>query len=89
MILRKGGESRYIDDPALSLKAKGLMALLLALPPDFNPTMGNLVGLSRDGTSALSAAMGELKAAGYIKAWQERDPKSSFFGESAVELTGK
>lgn len=72
-VLRKIKKSNYtvIDnaifkDRNLSLKAKGLLCLMLSLPDGWNFSIKGLATLSTDGVSAVRAALNELKKEGYF-----------------------
>lgn len=53
-------------DTDLSLRAKGMIALLSALPDGSPQTIEMLSELTSDGTTAVSSALKELEARGYI-----------------------
>lgn len=55
-----------LQDKALSLKAKGLIAIMLSLPENWDYSLEGLVQLSADGTSSARAAVKELEAKGYL-----------------------
>ncbi len=55
-----------LDDPSLSLKAKGLHAYLLSKPDDWVVRIGHLVKAHRDGRDAVRSAIDELVDAGYM-----------------------
>ena len=64
---------RYLDDTELSLKAKGLFALMLDVR-DKCPTadlwyctVQKLAARNRDGTGSVSKALRELEDAGYVE----------------------
>ena len=63
----------HLRDKRLSLKAKGMMSFLLALPDDWEYTIEGLVTQLKDGTTAVRAALKELEACGYMKIGRERD----------------
>lgn len=54
-----------LNDPRLSLKAKGLLAYLLSKPPDWRPQIADICKHCREGRDSVQAAMQELRAAGY------------------------
>lgn len=78
-VLRKKKKSNYtvIDnaifkDRDLSLKAKGLLCLMLSLPDGWNFSIKGLTTLSKDGESAVRSTLNELKASGYFTRRQVR-----------------
>ena len=58
---------------ALSLKAKGLLSMMLSLPEDWNYTTRGLAKICKEGVDAIGGALRELEAAGYIVRHQLRD----------------
>lgn len=50
----------------LSLKAKGLLALMLSLPDDWEFSVKGLVSMCQEGERAVTAALDELKMNGYV-----------------------
>lgn len=54
------------DKPPLSLKAKGLMSMFLALPEDWNYSINGLVAICKESRDAIKSAMDELKKTGYL-----------------------
>lgn len=61
-----------LRDTALSLKAKGLLALMLSFPDDWTYHLEHLEAQSTDGRDATRAAARELESAGYITRHQTR-----------------
>ena len=66
-------------DKALSLKAKGLLSMILSLPADWDLTINGLVKICKDGKRAMTSIISELIAAGYITRQQVRE-NGSFAG---------
>ena len=50
----------------LSLKAKGLLALMLSLPDNWEYSIGGLVAMCQEGERAVTAALDELKKNRYV-----------------------
>ena len=57
----------YLRDRDLSLKAKGLLTLMLSLPDDWKYSLSGLKAICRESEVAISSAMKELKERGYVK----------------------
>ena len=57
----------HLRDTTLSLKAKGLLSLMLSLPNDWDYSVAGLTALSTDGKAGVSATMKELEEHGYLK----------------------
>ena len=57
----------HLRDKRLSLKAVGLLSIVLSLPDDWHYTVKGLVGSVKDGERAVNGALSELKQYGYLK----------------------
>ena len=57
----------HLRDKTLSLKAKGLLSVMLALPEDWDYSIGGLVAICKENETAVTSALDELKKAGYLK----------------------
>ncbi len=57
----------------MSLKAKGLLSMMLSLPEDWNYTTRGLAKICKEGVDAIGSALRELETAGYIVRHQLRD----------------
>lgn len=73
-VLRKNKTSNYtvIDNnifknKTLSLKAKGILCLMLSLPDDWDYSLAGLTSLSSDGVSSVRSALKELEDQMYFK----------------------
>lgn len=62
----------HLRDKALSLKAKGLLSLILSLPDDWQYNVKGLAAISKEGRSGITSALQELEAAGYLERRQLR-----------------
>lgn len=58
--------NHHFKNKNLSLKAKGLLSLMLSLPDDWNYSIKGLVTLSKDGRDSVMTALKELESEGYI-----------------------
>ena len=56
----------HLRDMSLSLKAKGLLSLMLSLPEDWDYTMKGLARICKDGIDSISGGIRELEAHGYL-----------------------
>lgn len=70
--------NKTLRDTRLSLKATGLLALLLSYPDDWKFWEGHLVKQKIDGKRSFSSAYKELIAAGYVKRHRTRQPNGRF-----------
>ena len=65
--------NHHLRNGKLSLKAKGLLSMMLSLPEDWNYTTRGLAAICKEGVDAIGGALRELEAAGYIVRHQLRD----------------
>ena len=56
--------NHHLRNTALSLKAKGLLSLMLSLPEDWDYTTKGLARICRDGVDSICATVRELEDAG-------------------------
>ena len=68
----------HLRDKTLSLKAKGLLSLMLSLPETWDYTLAGLARISLEGKDAIRAAVMELEKAGYIHRSQTTDKAGKF-----------
>ena len=73
MVIRVNKNSNYIamskshlQRKDLSLKAKGLLSIMLSLPEDFDYSIENICSLCLEGETAVKSALKELKEAKYL-----------------------
>lgn len=62
----------HLKDKRLTLKAKGLLSLVLNLPDNWSYNMKGLAYLSRDGIDSVRSAVRELEHFGYINRRRQR-----------------
>ena len=58
--------NHHLKDGELSLKAKGLLSMMLSLPDEWNYTTRGLACICKEGVDAIGKALKELETAGYI-----------------------
>ena len=56
----------HLRDKLLSLKAKGLLSLMLSLPDDWDYTTKGLARICKDGVDSIRSAIHELEQHGYV-----------------------
>lgn len=56
----------HLKDRRLSLKAKGLLSLMLSLPDNWDYSIAGLVAISTEGQTAIESALRELQDNGYV-----------------------
>ena len=59
--------NHHLRNKTLSLKAKGLLSLMLSLPEDWDYTTKGLAAICKDGVDSICATVRELENTGYIK----------------------
>ena len=57
----------HLKDKRLSLKAIGLLSVVLGLPDDWHYTVNGLVGIVKDGKDSVETAIKALKKNGYLR----------------------
>jgi hypothetical protein len=56
----------HLREKEMSLKAKGLMSLMLSLPNDWDYSVAGLVSICKESDSSIKSALDELKKYGYL-----------------------
>ena len=59
--------NHHFKNKNLTLKAKGLLSLMLSLPDDWNYNIQGLASLSRDGIDSVRSAIKELEHYKYVE----------------------
>ncbi len=70
----------HFKERGMTLKAKGLLSLMLSLPDDWDYSVAGLVSLSKDGKDSVMNALTELEDLGYLKRTRLIDDKGRFAG---------
>lgn len=70
--------NELMRDSRLSLKAKGLQALILSLPPDWDMTIEGLAAICLECSDTISSILKELEAAGYLSRYRERNSSGRY-----------
>lgn len=65
--------NHHLRNPALSLRAMGLMSKMLALPDDWDYTVAGLASICKEGRDAVRKALQELESEGYLVRSQTRE----------------
>ena len=76
--------NHHLNDRSLSLKAKGLLSLMLSLPEDWDYTTQGLAHICKEGRAGISACIQELEANGYVIRERIRNPNGQL---GAIEYT--
>lgn len=75
----------HFRDKNLSLKAKGLLSMMLSLPDGWGYSVEGLAKLSADGRESIMATLKELEKFHYLKRSQARD-NSGKLGEAIYDI---
>ena len=76
--------NHHLRNTNLSLKAKGLLSLMLSLPENWDYTTKGLARICKDGVDSICAAVRELKEQGYVIRERVRNPNGQL---GAIEYT--
>lgn len=57
----------HLKETTMSLKAKGLLSVILSLPPGWDYSIAGLVAISKENETAIKSALRELKQFGYLR----------------------
>lgn len=80
--------NHHFKEREMSLKAKGLLSLMLSLPDDWDYSINGLVALSRDGVNAVKGALNELKEFGYLTIDESRQQGKIAYTYNIYETPG-
>lgn len=72
--------NHHFKEKGMSLKAKGLLSLMLSLPDDWDYSIAGLATLSKDGKDSVMSALKELEAFGYLIRTRLTDERGRFAG---------
>ena len=70
----------HFREKGMSLKAKGLLSLMLSLPDTWDYSIAGLVTLSKDGKDSVMGALTELENFGYLIRTRTKDESGRFAG---------
>lgn len=70
----------HFKEKKMSLKAKGLLSLMLSLPDDWSYSISGLAALSKDGKDSVMSALAELEEFGYLSRSRSTNDKGQFTG---------
>lgn len=76
--------NHHLRDKMLSLKAKGLLSLMLSLPEEWDYTTKGLARICKDGVDSICAGVRELEEHGYVIRQRVRNPNGQL---GAIEYT--
>lgn len=70
----------HFKEKKMSLKAKGLLSLMLSLPDTWEYSISGLTKLSKDGKDSVMSALAELEEFGYLERSRITNDKGQFSG---------
>ena len=76
--------NHHLKNRALSLKAKGLLSLILSLPDDWDYTLRGLAYISLESVDSVRKAVTELENEGYITRTRTRDEQGRLRGTEYI-----
>ena len=76
--------NHHLKNRDLSLKAKGLLSVMLSLPEDWHFTVHGLASICKEGRDSISGAVRELEEAGYIVRHRLRDKEGHINGLESI-----
>ena len=68
----------HLRDKNMSLKAKGLLSMMLSLPEEWDYSMNGLVAISKENLTAIRAVLQELEKFGYLIRERKQNAKGRF-----------
>lgn len=80
-------DNPLLDDERLSLRARGLLALLLSKPDDYPVNATDLAKRAKEGRDAIEATIRELIEVGYVRRRREQDAKGHWITVTDVYET--
>ena len=72
--------NNHFKEKNMSLKAMGLLSLMLSLPQDWDYSIAGLSKICNDGKDSIRSALKELEDFGYLKRTQDFDEERKFKG---------
>ena len=79
--------NRFLREKRMSLKAKGLLALCLSLPEDWNYSLNGLVAICKESQTSIRSALKELEKFGHLERRRQKDKKGQFIYEYIIYET--
>lgn len=79
--------NQFLRNKQLSMKAKGLLAVCLSLPDDWDYSINGLVAICKESITAVRNAMKELEQHGYMKINKLQNEKGHFQYEYVIYET--
>ena len=79
--------NRFLRNKEMSLKSKGLLALCLALPDDWEYSINGLCAICKESQTSIRSALKELETYGHLKRERRQNDKGQFIYEYVIYET--
>lgn len=79
--------NHHLQNRKLTLKAKGLLSIMLSLPENWDYSLKGLATICTEGVDSIRSALNELEAEGYIKRNKIRKPSGQWGSEYVIYET--
>ena len=76
--------NHHLRNREMSLKAKGLLSLVLSLPPEWNYSLSGLCAICKESQTAMRSALKELEKHGYLIRKRQKNSLGHFEYEYIV-----
>ena len=76
--------NKFLREKQMSLKAKGLLALCLALPENWEYSLNGLCAICKESQTSIRSALKELETFKYLKRERRKDSKGQFIYEYII-----
>lgn len=76
--------NHHLRNREMSLKAKGLLSLILSLPPEWNYSLSGLCAICKESQTAMRSALKELETHGYLVRKRQKNSLGHFEYEYIV-----
>jgi predicted transcriptional regulator len=79
--------NKFLREKGMSLKAKGLLALCLALPDTWEYSINGLCAICKESQTSIRSALKELESFGHLKRERKQNEKGQFIYEYVIYET--
>lgn len=70
--------NQHLKNKNLSLKAKGLLSMMLSFPDDWDYSINGLISICKESETSIKSTLKELKELKYLMITKEKDNKGKF-----------
>lgn len=79
--------NEFLRNKELSLKAKGLMSMILSLPEEWTYSINGLVAICKESITSVRSSLKELEEHGYVVITKKQDAKGRFIYDYTIYET--